>query len=404
MPPVKETAQQKADRAVAAVKDRPEVVASVKTHLIARGWWDAPAAASPLKKHVTEPSSLEIRPSAPDESTDFGKACKTMRVLYTAGIDTQVELHRNYKTWGQIPPKFLRQMLHLCEPISLHSRLLLGLCVKGQREVPKAPLLEILERMAAIDSNSLIGEQTLLWQLSVFLNERNVLQGRPCKDLQLPADWSKDGVWELVKLASGCAVSRKGSNIPPVAHPDVADVDFADLYLEANHSEAKATVRSRTNALLCKSCIVLCAFSECARGLVPQGGSEMETPPKKRQTQRLALQDDEESDALDHDHGRFRKITSREIVVDKKASNASDGMVAPVAADDGVRGDEPAAGRRSCPKVADQFEAEEDKTEGFVPQHLDDLGEGASTKLPVPVAASGDDETTFAPMPPADVV
>jgi len=401
MPPVKETAQQKADRAVAAVKDRPEVVASVKTHLIARGWWDAPAAASPLKKHVTEPSSLEIRPSAPDESTDFGKACKTMRVLYTAGIDAQVELHRNYKTWGQIPPKFLRQMLHLCEPISLHSRLLLGLCVKGQREVPKAPLLEILERMAAIDSNSLIGEQTLLWQLSVFLNERNVLQGRPCKDLQLPADWSKDGVWELVKLASGCAVSRKGSKIPGVAHPDLADVDFADLYLEANHSEARATVRSRQNAFLCKSCIVLFALSESARCPVPEVRSDMETPPTKRQKQWLALQDDEEADVPHHEHAKCRKIASRG---EKKGSDASEGMVAAVAADEGVRGDEPAAGPGSCPEVDEAFDAEEDQTEDFVAQHLGDLGEGTSTKLPVPVAASGDDETTFAPMPPADVV
>lgn len=171
--------------------------------------------------------------------------------------------------------------------------------------------------MAAIDSNSLIGEQTLLWQLSVFLNERNVLQGRPCKDLQLPADWSKDGVWELVKLASGCAVSRKGSKIPGVAHPDLADVDFADLYLEANHSEARATVRSRQNAFLCKSCIVLFALSESARCPVPEVRSDMETPPTKRQKQWLALQDDEEADVPHHEHAKCRKIASR---CEKKAA------------------------------------------------------------------------------------
>lgn len=104
---------------------------------------------------------------------------------------------------GNDPPKYMKQILHLAEPIALHMRLFGGLCTKGQREVPKAPMLEIIERISGVNVNSEVGDDKALWQVALFVHRRNLMLGRPCKEVHLPVDWSQFGPFVLVEHGGG---------------------------------------------------------------------------------------------------------------------------------------------------------------------------------------------------------
>ena len=54
--------------------------------------------------------------------------------------------------------------------------------------------LFVIRMMTEQDPETPIGEKRMFWELAQWLRELNKKNGRRCRDLVLPADWSKDGL------------------------------------------------------------------------------------------------------------------------------------------------------------------------------------------------------------------
>mmetsp|Transcript_11109 Transcript_11109/g.22531 ORF Transcript_11109/g.22531 Transcript_11109/m.22531 type:complete len:405 (+) Transcript_11109:54-1268(+) len=279
-------------QAVSVMKNRPEVIASVKHHLESRGWWSLTSEPSSLKKQgKTEPAPI----AAPSANTPFGMACAEMPALLTCGLDVQVELHRNYKHWKDTPPKYLREILHMVEPISLNSKMLFGLCIKGQREVPKPPMLDLLERMTDMDpTNMELGDDRQIWKLALLAHRCNVANGRPCREISLPANWDKDGPYQLVDLGErGVCIKKRCSSADAWPHPALDGMRFGDLHIQAGHSQQRATLRSTSDPMFLMPCNILAMYAETmAKASTKRSGGNICTmaPPKKVRSAKLALE------------------------------------------------------------------------------------------------------------------
>ena len=91
-----------------------------------------------------------------------------------------------------------KKVLSLIEPISLGPLALRGCLEKGNREVTKSSLLELIEFSTGLDpSTALHGEFKHIPTLKAQLGVLNAQVGRRARDLQLPAQWGLHGVYLL---------------------------------------------------------------------------------------------------------------------------------------------------------------------------------------------------------------
>lgn len=125
-----------------------------------------------------------------------------------------VELHRNFARWRDVPSKHLRAILNGVEPVSCSNEVLKRYCQPGQREVPKEPLLQLLERHSGIDPNAEVGTERLLSAIAVVVWQKANAMGRPLQHAVHPINWT-DGMaaWRLEMMeASVALVSENGKN------------------------------------------------------------------------------------------------------------------------------------------------------------------------------------------------
>lgn len=110
--------------------------------------------------------------------------------------DGDVIIHRNFARWQDIPPQHIQEILRVAEPVALSVHNLKVLVKKGCRVPPRWDLLELLEAMADIDPSSNIGNTRRLKRLSREVSETNCRNGRRLREIQLPMDWPRDGLFE----------------------------------------------------------------------------------------------------------------------------------------------------------------------------------------------------------------
>lgn len=248
----------------------------------------------------------------------------------------------------------MKQILHLAEPIALHMRLLGGLCTKGQREVPKAPMLEILERISGVNVNSEVGDDKALWQVALFVHRRNLMLGRPCKEVHLPVDWSQFGPFVLVEHGGGVACIRRG-RAAGAAHPELNGHALADLFMDGNYSERRATILSKNDKIFRKACNVLACFFELPMCGGSAGGAgrltssaSFSTPPQKRARNQIefgpqALQLCDDSPAHAGPRGKLPQLAlpgpaAPSSSTDQPLPGASEDLVSETGASDVLRG------------------------------------------------------------------
>lgn len=210
MPPKKETANEKAirlqssARALTAksdlitvqqvLKTRPDLVQHVKRDFINMGILSADGAkitaldSKPSAHEQQGRGDIKALLDAPGSSPSHAPA---------AG-QGDLELHRNYATWSQVPVSFLKALLSKVEPVSLSMMNLRSLTKKGCKDPPRNILLEIFEYLTDTDPNSPVGESRSLSSLADYFVRKNIQNGRRGRDLTLPVNWHAQGIYQAV--------------------------------------------------------------------------------------------------------------------------------------------------------------------------------------------------------------
>lgn len=233
-------------KAIASMKGRAEVVQAVKNHLTSLGYW------------------IDDLNAAKAEKTDTTESPGKLRVKYETGtgdFDLTSDLHRNYNVWSSVPSRNLKVLLHELEPISLHEKMQKALCGPNQREPPREKLLELLEFACNVDPCTEVGSQRKLDDILATLKQRNSLLGRRAKEIRLPPDWQDIGIYKLQLAGDAVMLSGLGKLVK-LAPSMLNGAPFDSLFIEANYSQNRATLRSNIDLVLQHACATLLAVAE----------------------------------------------------------------------------------------------------------------------------------------------
>ena len=176
------------------LKTHPDLVQHVKRDFINMGILSADgtkvlAPASTLAGHEQqEGGGMKALLNAPSSSP----------IQAPAAGQSDMELHRNYATWSQVPVAFLKALLSKVEPVSLSMMNLRSVTKKGCKDPPRSILLEIFEYLTDTDPNSPVGESRSLSVLADYFVKKNIQNGRRGRDLTLPVDWQAQGIYQAV--------------------------------------------------------------------------------------------------------------------------------------------------------------------------------------------------------------
>jgi hypothetical protein len=179
-------------------------------------------------------------------------------------VNLDVEMHRNFATWAQIPPSHLMTVLHMIEPVALNAKVLHIYCKGAQRVVPKEVCLQFIEFTCDVDPSSTIdGERTLgsMVELCTSLNNAN---GRRAQMFEHPVSWAKMGFYTLGKNDELKYVLNKiGGSFRLLPSKLLSQIDDpALLYIDQNHSERRSSLRHRKDKLFNVSCYQLMCDAE----------------------------------------------------------------------------------------------------------------------------------------------
>ncbi|CAK0903953.1 unnamed protein product [Prorocentrum cordatum] len=221
-------------KACNSMRNNPEATTAVKTHLMSLGMWiDAlPSAVKVEEGELAGPNRRKVE------------------------FDLEVEIHTNFKQWSSVPPRTIKIILHCLEPISLNEQMLKTLCGTGQREPPRDELLKILEFVTGTDPSSDVGAERKLKDIVERMSAHSELKGRRGKELQLPVDWSKYGVYLLLVVDGAVMLKGMGKTVQ-IFDSYLMGAKRDTLFVDMNFSEARAQVRSTAVTVLQLSCMML---------------------------------------------------------------------------------------------------------------------------------------------------
>jgi hypothetical protein len=241
----------KADFAVVVgvMKRYPQHILTVETQFINLGLLtpdgapvENPVASALACQLFKGPDKKEDQQSLGDDSSvDHGLVdCQDAKEV----LDT--DLHRNFATWGNCPPGHLKNILDFMEPASLSKHSVKALIAKGCKEPPRDKMLELLERMTDDHAGLLIGDQRNLKLIATNMQEKNMMNGRPLRDVVLPVDWetSPCRVYDLeITNNSNVSIRMLGSSDRiELNEYNRKDLDTVFSFgIENNYSKLRAT-------------------------------------------------------------------------------------------------------------------------------------------------------------------
>jgi hypothetical protein len=259
-------------RCCMAMKDKPDIINSVKKYLISIDAWDGTMPERKLKEEDDD-EQIEIENR------------RLAGLAPTANLD--VEMHRNFATWSQIPPSHLMTVLQMIEPVALNAKVLHIYCKGAQRVVPKEICLQFIEFTCDVDPSSTIDGERTLGSMVDLCTDLNRANGRRAQMFEHPVSWAKKGFYTLSKNDELKHVLHKiggSSRVLPSKLLSLIE-DPALLYIDQNHSERRSSLRHRTDKMLNVSCYQLMCDAEnvVVKSLVMSGSGE--TVEKQQTTQ-----------------------------------------------------------------------------------------------------------------------
>ena len=268
-----------------------------KKHLQLKGVWPSSCDIAEQPEEVEAKNAVDAelpKQATEDELSGFD----------WCGHDMTVVLHRNYGHWHKVPPRHVRAMLHIMEPISLHSRMIKLLCFHGQREAPREPMLQMLEFCTGIDTNEALPSQHV-GTLTLMCRNLNDQRGNRLRNFRVasPIDWNRKELG--VYIIREQFVKQDGERVKmlllidrflnkSVVVPWPKNKAFASLLVMNNFADLRAYVGCRSEKEFKMPCSVLIAAN-------PQADSESEEEEEKKDDVPLQLLDQVKPEQHDDD-------------------------------------------------------------------------------------------------------
>lgn len=244
----------KADKAtiIGIMNAFPEVTRQLKSHLSALGYIDAagsPVTRAPANEVKVEPPAEkgEAEQEAKEEEDADSDIAATASAAASAlagrsGDYTGMKLHRNYATWGLLPPCYMKILLGAAEPCALSPHALKAITSKGCKEPRKIDLLQLWERLTDFAPDAPVGEEKDLEKLCEWVAAINSANQRPLRDVMLPPDYSVCGVYTLSRGPTGMCVNFAGGGVIQAPTPEEVDHNKVSYTIEKNFSKLRAEI------------------------------------------------------------------------------------------------------------------------------------------------------------------
>ena len=189
-----------------ALRNHYELVVEMKKRMIDLGILLPNGEENPK---YTPPRSIMVKDETDDAATSDSPLKRDQKE--DDDMIAATVLHRNFTTWGSIPPKYLKWLLGRAETVSLNKFALRAITTPGAKEPPRDPMLDMLEAMTGFLRNDPLGDNSQMEHLSRRVNKRNEETGRILKEVQMPVDWGRIGWYDLAAAASAWLLTQRYS-------------------------------------------------------------------------------------------------------------------------------------------------------------------------------------------------
>lgn len=183
-----------------------------------------------------------------------------------------------------------------CEKVAFSPAALGALVRRGQRDVNKESMLQVLEFCTGIQRHTHVSTKPdELPKLYAEMSSLNESFGRRGRDLALPPDWKVAGVYGLRKHGSSIKIQHRFKNTERTVPAHVVQTyTFTKLYIDQNWSDQSAMLKASGGLLNLSIALLWGSDYEGARA---------KTPPTKRRRLEdaglTAVDEDEEGQTQD---------------------------------------------------------------------------------------------------------
>lgn len=241
-----------------------------------------------------------------------------------------------YTTVGSIPPKYLIDILHHLEPVSMAPAALRGLVKKGAKHICKEELLKLWTFITNLDPDSdlpaLFHDSALLMQHAKRFNE---LRGRPARELALPPVWPSIGYCVVDATSKKKAFLKHRVLDKKVVMPAAFLKKVANCYnlvLDKTWSEKLAVARDMEGYVSynCVRCFPAAEAKESAFTVVLETPAlEGEEPQQDNQSNDNEDDDDEKTLSAGITGSAKKRINKKQAASTEGASASSSAAVEP---------------------------------------------------------------------------
>lgn len=214
-----------------------------------------------------------------------------------AALETASEVgseaaERSNKALQSCPASILVALCGGIERVVFSRSALSALKKRGHREPPKGALLELIEFTTGLEPGSNVDISDAGIEITKSqLQALSIRNGRKGLELNLPAEWQRDGVYQLIGVGTKDSVrirNRFSTVVRKIPEHVLAGHGGENIWIDLNFSEARAVIRSKKGML---SFPVVLLFSGSALDELQVRASPMKptsrpescnAPPQKR--------------------------------------------------------------------------------------------------------------------------
>ena len=263
-----------------AMKSYPELAPSVISHLTSLGVdWTKVGCPQDAKKEmpllaaaVGAAESGSDQGSMHDESTGSVKS-RPEDYADESFMDAKNDaLPGCYTEVRILSVRVMKAYLKMAEPVVFSDHAVRALAPMGKKVIPKQLMLEMWEFVFGQASDEAIAAA---WHVpgayAKHLSKLSESRGRLSRDLVLPPNWPRDGIYQLRAEGSTMYLESRLLKLEvPIPQKYLEEVDHATVHLQVNFSERSAIVADASGRLRRQASILMLE----GQSLVNQGGSQ----------------------------------------------------------------------------------------------------------------------------------
>ena len=237
------------------LKERPDILPTVWQHICnlvqlpavtqVPGGGGSSASSNPAAAPVTP--RMEPPAWSPDGMSPAAACRPDAAVALASSPAAEPCLPNCYRSFEHCSVVQLKKFCAAVEPNLFGPFALKAMINRGSREVNKTALLKILEFTTGLDpSTSISSDERDVCSLERQLMDMNTRYGRRALNLNLPPDWTKQGVYSLYteedkKIYVGNRFDAQRRLLPD----KFQEFPFDQIYIDFNWSDNRANVRVR---------------------------------------------------------------------------------------------------------------------------------------------------------------